>query len=163
MKEQQALIEENLALKATLEAQRLELLTSKKEIERLNELVQFFQRMKFAPSSEKDKNPNQLRIFNEAEELAFKSNDGEGSDQEGFDSDKKEVKGYTRKRGKRKPLPEDLEREDVIIELPEEERVCPDDGTPLVEIGEEVSEKLDIIPAVIKVIRCSVNIPFTVL
>jgi transposase len=56
------------------------------------------------------------------------------------------------KRG-RKPLDPNLPREIVRHELPEAERVCARDGTPLREIGVDVSEQLDIIPAKVRVIR----------
>lgn len=57
-----------------------------------------------------------------------------------------------RARGKRKALPPELPRIDVIHDLPESERLCAC-GTPMVEIGQEVSEQLDIIPMQIRVIR----------
>lgn len=56
------------------------------------------------------------------------------------------------KRG-RKPLDPNLPREVVRHELPEAERVCARDGTPLREIGVDVSEQLDVIPAKVRVIR----------
>ncbi|KHK00153.1 Accessory secretory protein Asp1 [Desulfovibrio sp. TomC] len=56
-----------------------------------------------------------------------------------------------RKRGRR-PIPADLPRVEIIHDLPESEKACPC-GTELVRIGEEVSEKLDIVPAKIQVIR----------
>jgi len=55
------------------------------------------------------------------------------------------------KRG-RKALPKELPRVDIIHELPEPQRHCPE-GHALVVIGEEVSEQLDIIPAKIQVLR----------
>src|SRR6185369_17149941 len=51
----------------------------------------------------------------------------------------------------RKPLDPALPREIVRHELPPAERVCALDGTALQEIGVEVSEQLDIVPAQIKV------------
>ncbi len=63
-----------------------------------------------------------------------------------------EVPAHKRKKRGRKPLPEDLHRETVIHDIPEEEKVCAC-GARLDRIGEEVSEKLDIIPAKIRVIR----------
>ncbi|BAH75343.1 IS66 family transposase zinc-finger binding domain-containing protein [Solidesulfovibrio magneticus] len=56
-----------------------------------------------------------------------------------------------RKRGRR-PNPADLPRVEIIHDLPESEKACPC-GAELVRIGEEVSEKLDIVPAKIQVIR----------
>lgn len=64
-----------------------------------------------------------------------------------------EVKAH-RRRGKPKriALSADLPREEVVIELPEGERVCPEDHA-LREIGQEVSERLEVIPEQVKVIR----------
>ena len=56
-----------------------------------------------------------------------------------------------RRRGKRKPLPDHLPREEVIIDLPETEKICAKDGSALKEIGAEVSEQLDVIPMQTKI------------
>jgi transposase len=42
----------------------------------------------------------------------------------------------------RDELPSHLERVEVLIDVPDEEKVCPETGRPLVRIGEERSEKL---------------------
>ena len=55
-------------------------------------------------------------------------------------------------RGKRSPLPADLKRVEVIHDLPEALRTCPC-GTPMVEIGQDVSEQLDIVPMQVRVLR----------
>lgn len=52
----------------------------------------------------------------------------------------------------RKPLPPALPRVRKVVELGEEERQCPC-GCTLEEIGEEISEQVDIIPAQIQVIQ----------
>jgi transposase len=49
-------------------------------------------------------------------------------------------------------LPAELPRVDVIHDLPEEEKKC-DCGAPLSCIGQDVSEKLDYVPARLRVIR----------
>ena len=59
---------------------------------------------------------------------------------------------HRRKKTGRKPLPEDLPRVEVIHDLAEDEKTCAC-GSRLSRIGEEVCEKLDIIPAKIRVIR----------
>ncbi|NLI76513.1 MAG: IS66 family transposase [Candidatus Riflebacteria bacterium] len=63
-----------------------------------------------------------------------------------------EVAGHTRAKPGRKPIPESLPRVDDPIDLPDAEKFAPC-GCPLKRIGEEVSERLDIIPAKIQVIR----------
>lgn len=63
-----------------------------------------------------------------------------------------DVKGHSRKKRGRKPLPADLPRVDVIHDLTEEEKACAC-GCMKSRIGEEVSEQLDMIPARMQVIR----------
>jgi transposase len=55
------------------------------------------------------------------------------------------VAEHTRVKRGRKPLDENLPRTDIIVDIPEEEKTCAC-GHPLVCIGEEVSERLQIIP-----------------
>jgi transposase len=62
------------------------------------------------------------------------------------------VPSHKRKKPGRKPLPKELPRIDVIHDLAEEEKLC-ECGCVKTRIGEEVCEKLDIIPAKIQVIR----------
>jgi transposase len=57
-------------------------------------------------------------------------------------------KGHGRRR-----IPDDLPRERVLHDLPENEKPCPCCGTLRVVIGQEVSEQLDIEPAKLKVIE----------
>lgn len=61
--------------------------------------------------------------------------------------------GHSRKKGGRKPLDPALPRVEVRHELPESERVCPHDDLPLVEIGVELSEQLDIVLQQIRVLQ----------
>ena len=68
------------------------------------------------------------------------------------EKEKIEVEPHTRQKAGRKKLPENLPRVDVIHDIPEEEKVCAC-GATMSRIGEDVAEKLDIIPAVIQVIR----------
>jgi len=59
---------------------------------------------------------------------------------------------HTRGKRGRRPIPADLPRVTVVHDLPEAEKTCPC-GAALARIGEEVSEKLDIVPAKIQVVR----------
>lgn len=124
-----------------------ELAQIKAENERLEEIVRLLRHQHFGRKSEKvkgEEDPKQLGIFNEAEELARERDEGEPPSIE--------VKAH-RRRGKprRMALPADLPREEIIVDLSEEEKHCPE-GHELKLIGEEVSEQLDVIPAQIKVI-----------
>lgn len=114
-------------------------------IEFLEERVRFLQKELFGRKSEKrpqEPEARQLELFNEAEALT----------EEQAKSETLVVPEHTRRKPKRKPLPEDLPRVEVVHDLDEEEKVCAC-GANLSLIGEEVSEKLDIVPAKIQVIR----------
>nr|WP_202882405.1 IS66 family transposase [Polaromonas vacuolata] len=49
-------------------------------------------------------------------------------------------------------MPAQLERVDVVHDVPESDRTCPC-GTPMVEIGQDISEQLDIVPMQVRVLR----------
>ena len=102
---------------------------------------------RYAASSEKI-SANQLRLFDEAELDA-----GNDVPEEENEEDSITVPEHTRRKSGRKKLPDTLPRVDVVHELSEADRICPHDGAVLAEIGEEVSEQLDIIPASIRVLR----------
>jgi len=55
------------------------------------------------------------------------------------------IKEHVRKRGKRAPLPAELPRVEETIDISEEEKIC-GCGAELAKIGEDVSEKLEVIP-----------------
>jgi len=69
--------------------------------------------------------------------------------------EEKETVTYERKkrRGNRKPLPESLHRERVEIDVPPEERTCPDCKQQMQCIGEHLLEELEYIPALLYVIE----------
>ena len=60
-------------------------------------------------------------------------------------SAEQEIPSYKRKKTGRKPLDENLPRKEKIIDIPEDEKTCAC-GTELKKIGEEISEKLHVIP-----------------
>ena len=104
----------------------------------------------FGASSEQS--PGQGRLFDEAEALAADS--GTAQDVAPLPPDTKGEGTANNKpaRGKRGPLPAGLTRVDVVHDVPEAERTCPC-GTPMVEIGEDVSEQLDLVPMQVRVLR----------
>ena len=55
-------------------------------------------------------------------------------------------------RGKRVALSSGLPRIDVLHDVPESQRTCAC-GTPMVEIGQDISEQLDIVPMQVRVLR----------
>lgn len=44
-------------------------------------------------------------------------------------------------------LPQHLAREEVLVDVPESDRFCPDCGQPMQKIGEDRSERVDLVPA----------------
>lgn len=102
----------------------------------------------FGVSSEQ----GQGRLFDEAEVLAADSTEAQDiapiPAQVVPAADKPAVKA----RGKRAPLPAELPRVEIVHDVPEAERTCPC-GTPMVVIGQQVSEQLDIVPMQIRVLR----------
>jgi len=112
----------------------------------LQEQLNILLKKQFGRSSEKA-GFDHPSLFDEAEEEAPTCPEVEDGD------DGVPVSEHVRKKRGRKPLPEGLPREEVIHDLPEEEKVCALDGHALVEIGSETNEQIDIIPAQVRVIR----------
>jgi transposase len=114
-------------------------------IDYLEQMVRLLQKELFGRKSEKHILPDheQRQLFDPVEEPE--------SDRQ-VTEEKIVIPEHTRKKQGRKPLPADLPREDVIHDIPEEEKQC-DCGATLSCIGQDVSEKLDYVPAKIRVIR----------
>lgn len=148
----QTLVKENHRLRADLGAltdRESKLAGEKRELEKrvdiLGEKVAWLTAKLFGRSSEKLKpeEREQLRLFDESE-LASEDPEPE--------PEITAVPAHSRRKAKRRPLPEDLPREEVVIDIAEEEKRC-GCGALLARIGEETSEKLDVIPARFQVIR----------
>jgi len=123
-----------------------------KALEYINHLIEQFilaRRRMFGVSSEQTSGQGQL--FNEAEVLAEGTTEAQDLaviPELPAPKDKPKDKP----RGKRAPLPATLERVDVIHDVPEAARTC-SCGTPMVAIGSDISEQLDIVPMQIRVLR----------
>jgi transposase len=127
----------------TLDAALDKITNLQTEVEKLHSIIRELKRSKFGSSSEKIEDlPDQL-IFNEIEVEASKLLPPE-----------QETITYTRKKGRspKKTWPENIDREEKIIDLPEKEKVCPHDGTLLKCIGESRCDKLKTIPARVTVV-----------
>jgi transposase len=100
----------------------------------------------------------QSRLFDEAEALAQTSAQAQDTapiapEQPVAASDVESNKPNIKPgRGKRVALASGLPRLDVVHDVPECERTCAC-GTPMVEIGEDISEQLDIVPMQVRVLR----------
>jgi len=126
-------------LKAMLLQLQCELDASNEKVEYLLEQFRLAQQKRFGVSSEA--HPEQGELFNEAE----------------VEDDKTEVVeqeiSYARRQPRRKKLPKDLPRDIIIHDISDEDKICDCCGEELHQIGESVSEKLEFIPAQIKVIE----------
>ncbi len=123
--------------------------------ERVNEKVKYFieqmilaRHRHFGVSSEQ----GQGRLFDEAEVLAAESTEAQDIAPLPAVSVLAATPPVVKARGKRSPLPAELPRVEIVHDVPEAERTCPC-GTPMVEIGQDVSEQLDIVPMQIRVLR----------
>lgn len=129
-------------LKKLIISQHQQLISQKDHINHLQDLVNLLQRKKYAPQSEVV-HFDQKDFFNEIEALA-----AEDVPEETDAEEETETVTYERRKNKKRPrLPENLPREEVIIDLDEKDKVCSHDGAVLKKVGEEVSEKLEIVPA----------------
>lgn len=121
-----------------------------RELIRQAERIALHLRRAFARMSEKlagEKAAGQKKLFDEAEVTA-KRNSEETTlfieDTEEASGEKASTKSR-RIRGKRAPLPETLPRVDTVMDISEEQKVC-GCGETLVRIGEDISERLEVVP-----------------
>ncbi len=112
----------------------------------LQEQINLLLAKRYGRSSEKVP-ADQMRLFNEAEQEAI------APLAEAVPPTIIHVPAHQRLRPGRKPLAPHLPRVEVVHDLSAEEKICAHDGEQLVEIGAEVSEQLDIIPAQVRVLR----------
>ncbi len=106
----------------------------------LEEQFRLAQQKAFGASSEA--HPGQGELFDEAESGATEQETAQAN-----------VGSHTRNKPKRKPLPANLPRETVVLDLAEEDKVCGCCQGQLHRIGEDKAEKLEFIPAQVKVIE----------
>jgi len=120
------------------------------KIEHLKEQYQLLQKRFFGRSSEKLTKEDEAQgiLFNEAEEGIETPPDSSNEHDSVIT-----VETHTRRKAGRKPLSDDLPREEIIYDLTEEEKKCPCCNKERPPIGQEETEELDIIPAKIYVIK----------
>lgn len=118
------------------------------QIEHLREQNALLIQRLFGRKSEQTADPDspQLEIFNEAESLT------EAAPETTAEEIEEDVVAPVKRRGKRKPLPAELPRVEVIHELPEHELTCACGACKQV-IGEETSEQLEIVPMQVRVLK----------
>jgi transposase len=133
-------------LKALLLAERATAAKLAGQNEHLRAIVKELQRALFGRRSEKTAHPDQLQLALEDIEQALASSEAEA---EQADATLKASRTRQR-RGNRGALPKHLPREEIVIEP--EDQVCPCCGGALHRIGEDIAERLDVIPAQFRVI-----------
>ena len=135
----ESLPDDPVALKALLMDQQKKINGLQAQVDSLFESLRLERYRKYGKKSEKD--PGQQELFDVAEQ---------------FDVEATMPSTSSRKRsGKprsRKPLPAEVPRVKKVIELESVDRQCPC-GCELTEVGESISEQLDIIPAQVQVIQ----------
>ena len=156
-----------------------EVLELKQEVLYLKEQLEYMKRKLFGRSSEKTLKdldddyycPNLLDVLKHlkggrwlTEEDFNQLRNGKGKTDESDKKDEAEesitIEKHERKKNKKREhaleYPEDLPVEVTEIDLPEDQKICPETGVALVRIGEEVSQRLAMKPAhyfIKKVIR----------
>ncbi len=144
----QTLSQEDLLIKNKLLQEQLSLFNGKKKLlqeqlslfkgenKLLKEQLDWFKRQVFGKKSEKIKEEPK-------EQLHF---DGFGNLKK-IEIEKTQIKTHSRKKQKREgqeaiTLPADLPVEEIVLDIPKEEKICPKTNKPLIKIGEEISHKL---------------------
>ena len=150
LREREEIQQQQASQQAMIETQNDTIVKLRAYILQLEEYVRNGRRKQFGPSSEKlsDVQPN---LFNEAEAEATGVDAEE--DSPAPPPSAPEAPAHERKVRKAFRIPPELPRVEIIHDLPEAEKVCPHDGTPLKRIDSEVHEQLDIIPAQVQVLR----------
>lgn len=132
---------------ATIESLQLEVTQLKAKVAWYEEQFRLYQYKKFGASSERLE--HQEGLFNEAEAL-IEDNAEEATENP---IDTQTIEAHERKKPVRRKLPDDLPRDVVTLDIPEEEKQCDCCGKERKAFGHESSCKLDIIPAQVKVIE----------
>lgn len=112
-------------------------------VRQLTDQLAWCKRQLFGRKSERYEDPSQPRLFN----IGGESSESNGSASSSESTDTQTItyqrQASTSRRGKRQPIPEDLRRELIVHDLPEQAKADPATGQTLLQkIGEEASERL---------------------
>ncbi len=147
-----ALLESELELLRRRDAERsAELAARERRIRLLEEALRILQADRYGASREKlHVAPGQTELFNEAETIA-ELNEVLGTEVSLKATPQREEKAGGTKPG-RKAIAAHLPRVAIVHDLPKDERHCAC-GSPLIEIGSDISEQLDYVPPKIQVLQ----------
>ena len=122
------------------------------DVEQYKAAISNLQKMLFASRAEATKYI-QRSFFDEAEVLTQCLPASPVFSDFSKDDETATVPAHERKIPKRKPFPDHLKRVEVIHDILESDKVCPKDGQALHEIGRDVLEEVEFIPAKINITR----------
>ena len=125
-----------------LEEQNTSLRNAKIELKVLQEKVNLLISRLFSKKSEKLGPVEEIQsvLFNEIESLY------DSEPEFSLDEETVTIETHTRSKKRRKSIPDDLPRREIILDIDEAEKTC-GCGAVKSRIGEEISEKIDYIPA----------------
>jgi transposase len=138
-----------LACQAELKAAELSVQLRTLEIEKLKFQIAKLRRMQFGRRSE--------RINRQIEQLALQLEEletGEAEDIAKATAEDPPHPLHQRQKPKRKPLPDHLPRQEIVHQPQADAAcICPDCGTGMAKLGEDVTEVLDYVPGHFRVLR----------
>ena len=142
-------LQQKLRLKeANLKQKETRITQLEQDYRYLLEQFRLAQQHRFGKSSEAS--PSQLGLFNESESTQEET---EAQEKQQKSDQGTETISYERNKPKRQPLPQHLPREIIIHDIDDADKVCDCCGTGLHAMGEDKSEKLEFVPAQVKVIE----------
>ncbi len=118
-----------------------------RELQRVQHMLEQLLRHRYGPKRERV-DENQLFLFAVDIVTSGQDQDSPPAEDRSSAAPKRKRKGHGRK-----PLPKSLERRRVVYDLGKDERQCPQCQGELKKIGEEVSERLEYVPASLYVIE----------
>ena len=138
--------------KSEITQHKLEIDQHKDKINNLLEIIRLFRHNRFGKSSEKS--PDQPELFDEVESEVTEDADEfvEGLESAVENTTEHSTQAEPKPKAGRKPLPAHLDRIVQEHDLPEHLKTC-DCGCQKTHISDDVSEQLDIVPAVVRVIQ----------
>lgn len=123
----------------------------KKEVQWQQERQSLIEQFKLALDRQFAKRSEALKPYNEAQGDLFNEAECEAAKVE--DEVITTTTTTIKRRGKRQPLPKDLPRETLVLDLDEHDKQCSCCHHALHKIGEDRSEKLEFTPAVLKILE----------
>jgi transposase len=116
-----------------------------REVNLLMEQLKLERLLRFGRSSEQS-DPNQLQfdqLLQEHDEINV-AVEKETEATEHIEYDRK--KGKNHNLNGRVAIPDHLERREIVIDLPEDQKICPVTKAPMIKIGEDITEQLAVEP-----------------